>query len=61
MQQEDVYRCKPRDSKGKVLATLSTSKDYIIEHVKKAIETLRVAMFCRELGLQRVELEGDAL
>lgn len=48
-----------RDSEGKVLATLSASQNYIIEPaVAEASTALRDVVLCRELGLQRVELEG---
>lgn len=44
------------------MATLFASKDYIIDLViVEATTILKAAIFCRELGHQRVELEGDAL
>jgi len=51
-----------RDCKEKVLAILSAPKDYIIDHgIAEAIAVLGVTIFCKELGHQRVVLEGDAL
>lgn len=51
-----------RDSSGEVLAILSAPKMYIIDPVNvEASVTLRAAVFCKELGLQMVELEGAAL
>jgi hypothetical protein len=47
---------------GKVLATLSTPRDYITDPVTaEATTTWRAVFFFRDLGYQRVELEGDAL
>jgi hypothetical protein len=51
-----------KDSMGKVLATLSAPKDHIIApDIAQATVALWVAIFCKELDLQRVILEGDAL
>ncbi len=37
-------------------------KDYITNpDIAKATAAWRAALFCKELGYQRVELEGDAL
>jgi hypothetical protein len=50
-----------RDNMGEVFTTLSVPKDYIIAlDIAKASAALWVANFCRELGLYRVILEGDA-
>ena len=53
-----------RYSMGEVLATLSKSKDYIIEpdiaEAKVALR-LRVVQFCRKLSFYRVALECDTL
>jgi hypothetical protein len=51
-----------KDNIKEVLAMLSASKDYIIESIAtEAMSALRADVFSRELGLQRVELKGDAL
>jgi hypothetical protein len=51
-----------RDCKEKVLAILLAPNDNIIDHgIAKAITALGATIFCRELGHQRVVLEGDAL
>jgi hypothetical protein len=51
-----------KNSSEKVLATLLALKMYIINPViAEASITLKVAILCRELGLQMIELEGDAL
>jgi hypothetical protein len=51
-----------RDVEGEVLATLSALKDFITDPViAEVTATCCAALFCWELGYQRVELEVDAL
>lgn len=51
-----------RDYIGEVLATLLAKKKYTTDPiVPKAIATLRAIVFIRELRVQNVKLDGDAL
>jgi len=51
-----------RDVEGEVLATLSALKDFITDPViVEATAACCAALFCWELGYQRVELKGEAL
>jgi hypothetical protein len=50
------------DSKGEVMATLSTLKAFIFDPaIAKAIAALRAVTFSRELRFYKAILEGDAL
>lgn len=51
-----------RDQEGGILATMSASKPHIMDQVvAKALAVLVVDGFRRDLGFQKVVLEGDAL